>query len=63
MKLELHATYRVMLCSGECQQWTYLGRDSRCGAWWQERASGRVFAESGLMYAWRILGKAAAAAR
>jgi hypothetical protein len=57
VNLELHGTYRVLLCSGECLLWEYLGTDSRTVAWWQDASSGRVFSEDSLMYAWQLVGK------
>ncbi len=55
MSPTVHTVYRVMLCSGECCEWEYLGPDRHDVAWWEDKASGRVFNEGSLMYAWQIL--------
>lgn len=53
--LTVRETYRVMLCSGECREWLYLGPDGRSVSWWQDVSSGQVFNEDSIMYSWQIL--------
>ncbi len=57
MNLELHETYRIQYCSGECVLWEYLGTDQRTVPWWQEVSSGRVFNEDSVIYAWQLIEK------
>ncbi len=53
------AIYLVELCSGERRHWRCLAaRPGEVARWWRDLDSGREFAESGLMYAWRILARA-----
>lgn len=56
--LRIGETYLVRFCSGECCDWVFLGTDSRSVAWWQGVASGRIFNEGSVMYAWEVLGTA-----
>ena len=57
MVLETNAIYTVELCSGDVQQWKYLGQDSRGLVWWKDVETKQEFNEASLMYAWRVKEK------
>jgi hypothetical protein len=56
-ELKPNSVYRIELCSGEIRRWRYLGLDDRSQVWWRDMETGLEFNESGLMYAWQILGE------
>lgn len=53
--LEINQAYSIALCSGEIRQWRYLGVGPMEDVWWMDTATGQVFNESGIMYAWSLL--------
>jgi hypothetical protein len=55
ISLEINKTYDIELCSGEIRYWRYLGVGLRDETWWMDTVTGRVFNESGIMYAWKLL--------
>jgi len=54
ISLEINKIYDIELCSGEIRYWRYLGVGSREEIWWMDTATGQVFNESGIMYAWKL---------
>lgn len=53
----LRHVYLVALCGGEIGRWRFLGIDPQRGPCWEDCESKLPFAETGLPYAWEILGE------
>lgn len=47
--------YSIKLCSGEVRTWKYLGEGSGGRVWWCDSATGSVFHEDSILYAWEII--------
>lgn len=55
-ELIVNAVYEIELCSGETQQWKYLGADSRRLVWWLNTETKQEFNEASLMTDWTVKG-------